>query len=1053
MKRSQSNWKLIIISIGLFVSIVFSYCNTLIVNASIPFPEDLDTTNCETNKDIDKWAEEIANTAQFLKNALRQCAADPQSTDSKEPCYMYGMSGKEWLRLGYIMMLENRLNPETGIKQSFRNFRDENRDGIFDRLEEIKESLTSGGRPTGIHLLFDAIKDTSQWGGGLGSKKHDTIAKYFDWLDSDKSHLADHVFLAVNDCQRGNLTNKNGSSFSQDEVVRQMCLKNLDSMPGDDLKEKKKALAEKFKELKDNEEEVEENPPAETDGWTLPSDPGSPDMKVAERETNKKPRINKALAECFKNCEAGEDDKETACVDNCRLTLDPQVYNFDNCQATATCDTLINVLVTMGNKDRVKELKVKSLGYNPIHDIDGHNPFNGTDWLCLDENTKQTYGDDGTNPDKDEYSPDFNSDKSLEEVGSACQLRGLLGILVCPVVRFLSVVTESSYKVLAYMLDYPASILADSASPIRLVWFKFRDYANIVLTVLSLASIVMFMLSRNLNVYNLRKLFPQIVVTAILINLSFIICQVLVDVSNVAGAGIFDLLKTLKNNVLLAQDPVDTETGFLSSIIVPILAGTSVMVTVIITAPALLGIIFPLIIGMMGTAVIILFALLMRQAMITLLIILSPVAFALSLLPNTKNIFNRWKKLFFGSLILYPIISMLFGVGGLAYTITEGVSESSWQSLLSVMFLFIPLAATPIVVKQSTRALPMLGASLSRLVGSSKDPGSLGGLMRDKSKNSKTIQSMRRTGTRGGFNRVTSALKKVGLSSAAQRLTTTRDSLSETISKNPTLAKTLGKSLWSDDQMQEFDKGISEYKSDFDKDTIKDILSKYKKSMEDANTSGKLTSQSDIDDFNRQHISVMVGELQGDEKAKALVALTLRFSEEGLGDEILIKEMLRQAKNTGAVNNQIISQTAQKIANNYREANCFHSAAGMQLMINNNNGDIFGAISHTPQEQKDAAKRVMFGTMEGLDENVSFGQMRDRELYKARTGVSAGTTANYISATLSDRIEIGKSVDREIFEDAFSQSGPANEAFRSKVVSYQSMLDKESSTWINSLKP
>ena len=93
-----------------------------------------------------------------------------------------------------------------------------------------------------------------------------------------------------------------------------------------------------------------------------------------------------------------------------------------------------------------------------------------------------------------------------------------------------------------------------------------------------------------------------------------------------------------------------------------LLAGGLGIVAIYICLSALL----PMLVVCLLTIAAILLALIIRQALIVLLTVLSPIAFVAFLLPNTQALFNRWRRLFITLLVLYPIVSMLFGAGSLA---------------------------------------------------------------------------------------------------------------------------------------------------------------------------------------------------------------------------------------------------------------------------------------------------------------------------------------------------------------------------------------------------
>lgn len=81
----------------------------------------------------------------------------------------------------------------------------------------------------------------------------------------------------------------------------------------------------------------------------------------------------------------------------------------------------------------------------------------------------------------------------------------------------------------------------------------------------------------------------------------------------------------------------------------------------------------PLLIAGFVAVIVLLFILIARQALIILLIVLSPLAFVAFLLPNTAKLFESWRKAFVAMLIIYPIASLIYSMSILASGILAGV--------------------------------------------------------------------------------------------------------------------------------------------------------------------------------------------------------------------------------------------------------------------------------------------------------------------------------------------------------------------------------------------
>jgi hypothetical protein len=95
----------------------------------------------------------------------------------------------------------------------------------------------------------------------------------------------------------------------------------------------------------------------------------------------------------------------------------------------------------------------------------------------------------------------------------------------------------------------------------------------------------------------------------------------------------------------------------------------------------------------------VLITIIVRTGLIVFLVLISPVAFALYCLPNTEQYFRKWWDLLFKTLLIYPIIAVIFALANvLSITINSAASTALQQpiaQLLSVIALFVPLFLIP----------------------------------------------------------------------------------------------------------------------------------------------------------------------------------------------------------------------------------------------------------------------------------------------------------------------------------------------------------------------
>ncbi len=259
-----------------------------------------------------------------------------------------------------------------------------------------------------------------------------------------------------------------------------------------------------------------------------------------------------------------------------------------------------------------------------------------------------------------------------------------LGWILCPLIQTAGKVGDQAFEFLAknFLETEPELIANDSGT--KTAWELARNIANLMFIIVFLLVILSQVTGRGLDNYGIKKLLPRLIVAAIAVNVSYYICQLMVDLSNVMGYEIENFLVNTAGTVsdrsaLPPQTSIDIQTsdGTLGTIALWVLGAAGVVWFLL---PVLgMGISIVVI-----TCAVIIAILLMRKAFIVLLVVASPVAFVMYLLPNTEKLFQKWLKMFWQLLMVFPIIGALFGGGQLASAIvlvagSHGETDSSAQ--------------------------------------------------------------------------------------------------------------------------------------------------------------------------------------------------------------------------------------------------------------------------------------------------------------------------------------------------------------------------------------
>lgn len=298
-----------------------------------------------------------------------------------------------------------------------------------------------------------------------------------------------------------------------------------------------------------------------------------------------------------------------------------------------------------------------------------------------------------------------------EEEKNSCGIDGI-GWLVCPVMNFVASINDAAYSAISGFLDIKPAILSDgNNSGAKQGWDFFRNIANAIFAVIFLWIIFSQISNVGVSNYGIKKILPRLIIGALLVNLSYYLCQIFVDLSNILGHTLKDALESGAGEIGANSEA----TGLGSEIIAKILGltGAGLFIALAVGLPTLAA-------GFLAIMTVFII-LVVRQAGIILLVAISPVAFAAWLLPNTEDLFKKWMKMFRGLLLVFPIISLLYGAGKLAGAIlissatVDPNNPDETMQLVALAATTMPLIATPFVLQNSLSSLGSIGAKIGRM--------------------------------------------------------------------------------------------------------------------------------------------------------------------------------------------------------------------------------------------------------------------------------------------------------------------------------------------------
>jgi hypothetical protein len=337
------------------------------------------------------------------------------------------------------------------------------------------------------------------------------------------------------------------------------------------------------------------------------------------------------------------------------------------------------------------------------------------------------------------------------------------GWALCQMIQFTAWLADNTFGLLEPFIEIEPltkdiGVRAGETS-VYVAWQSLRDVANVTLVLAFFFVIYSHLTSLGLRTYDIKKAFPRMVVTAMLINVSFFAAGAVVDLSNIFGRSIQSVAgefgKTIHSESsvysdwssasarILSLTPTDKEfteenatnltnkerealglgpkepdpaqtgsaatTGTLNNAtpaeddpIPTKMVVNGITITGSMVLFANLAVLVPLMVVALFSMFVTLMVLLLRQAVVIILVVLSPLAAAAFIFPSTKQYFDKWRSTFVQILMLYPIIALIYASSKIASGVIQESALNNGQTMLamfSMAIMVVPLLVTPLVLK------------------------------------------------------------------------------------------------------------------------------------------------------------------------------------------------------------------------------------------------------------------------------------------------------------------------------------------------------------------
>lgn len=335
---------------------------------------------------------------------------------------------------------------------------------------------------------------------------------------------------------------------------------------------------------------------------------------------------------------------------------------------------------------------------------------------------------------------DSGEDEKAGEQAECMKKSGAFGWLICPMMFGLRDTANGIFqKSVTPLLVVHTSIVKDLAdtrgqgSTLYQAWSFFRNVANIMFVIAMLFVIFSQITGFGIDNYGIKKILPKLIITAIIVNFSYVICGIIVDISNLAGDALRGIFEGIADGTTGTSDRGNITGGVVQIVaslvnaIAPVVAGgaaaggiTYLVVTGITasTTGSFLAFIFP-ILSIAGAAALAgLFAMLMlglRQSLIIIMIAISPIAFVLYAIPNTNALFKKWFSLVKTLLIIYPVFCFLVGGGALVSKIIINSDTDFYMRFIAGLLSIMPYFAVPAMTRNAVKGFDGLANGLNTL--------------------------------------------------------------------------------------------------------------------------------------------------------------------------------------------------------------------------------------------------------------------------------------------------------------------------------------------------
>lgn len=309
-------------------------------------------------------------------------------------------------------------------------------------------------------------------------------------------------------------------------------------------------------------------------------------------------------------------------------------------------------------------------------------------------------------------------ENSNETTATCFNAAGSLGWILCPVIGAVGDATRGLYDIIEGSFLEIKSDFMDTNNGTHSGWEIFRNFANIAFVIAFIIVILAQLTGIGISNYNIKKILPRLIMVVVLVNISFVVCQLAVDVSNILGSGLEKMFSDIQVTGAQPFGLSDFILGLFGTLGVGAVTGVAAWGAINTWEFWLPAVLLSLVAALIS--ILFFFIILgVRQAGVIIMVVLAPVAIVCYALPNTKSLFDRWRKLFIALLMVYPICGLLMGGGQFASKLLLTVGNQSnedvnfFYNLVAMLLQVVPFFFIPSILRSSMALMGNLGMKIS----------------------------------------------------------------------------------------------------------------------------------------------------------------------------------------------------------------------------------------------------------------------------------------------------------------------------------------------------